>query len=268
MFGTAIGDIAGSRFEFGKEKPDKEFELFDPACVFTDDTVLTAAVCRAILENKDLTDAAALRRSFRVNLQRFAIDFPFAGYGPRFYAWADRFELFPYNSFGNGAASRISPVAWVGKTVEEVFTLSDICTGVTHSHREGLKGARAVTLAVFLARHGVSREKIRESIQKRFYLLDFTLDGIRETYVPSGTCQGTVPFALEAFLESEDFESAVRNAVSLGGDTDTLGAIAGAVAEAYYGVPEVLKEKAVTYLDRRLTAVFSEFEEKYQTRPV
>ena len=274
MYGECIGDIIGSSYEFSR-RAKEGFLLFDDSrkpC-FTDDTVLTAAICQAVLRTNDLTDAAELQSNARRYLQQFAMDFPFAGYGSRFRQWVDRFEFLPYNSYGNGAAMRISPVAWAGKTAEEVFTLSDICTGVTHNHPEGLKGARAVALAVFLARHSRKRnekkdkEKIRKSIQQRFYLLDFTLEEIKESYVPSVTCQGTVPQAIEAFLEADSFENAVRNAVMIGGDSDTIGAMAGAIAEAYYGVPAELKRKALSYLDKRLIKVFDEFEEKYQHFP-
>lgn len=275
MYGLSFGDIMGSPYEFSKKRAEKGFNLIDSSknYTFTDDSVLTAAVCWAILQTKDLTNESELRSNVRRYLQQFTIDFPFAGYGAMYQAWVERFDFLPYNSYGNGAAMRISPVAWVGKTVEEVFTLSDICTAVTHSHPEGLKGARAIALAVFLARHcergdetkdKENKEFIRQSIQQRFYLLDFSLDEIRDTYTWSSSCQGTVPQAIVAFLESNNFESAIRNAICLGGDSDTIAAMTGAIAEAYYGMPEEFKRIAKSYLDQKLISVFDAFEEKYQ----
>jgi len=274
MYGISIGDIAGSPYEFGP-KPAEGFPLFDGTKkhMYTDDSVLTAAVCDAILKTKDLENETELRSRVRMSLQQFTIDDPFRGYGSRFYTWVDRFEFMPYDSYGNGAAMRISPVAWVGKTAEEVFTLSDLCTGVTHNHPEGLKGARAVALAVFLARHcprgnrdqdRENKDRIRKSIEQRFYRLDFTMEELKASYAPSVTCMGTVPQAIAAFLESDSFESAIRNAISIGGDTDTLAAMAGAIAEAYYGVPEELKQKALSFLSPKLIRVFDAFENCYQ----
>ncbi len=258
MFGTVIGDIVGSRFEFSKKKPEKDFELFDKKCRFTDDTVLTAAVCQALMES-NILNTDELKRNVRLRLQEFGRLYPYAGYGASFMDWMDSIGL-PYNSYGNGAGMRVAPVAWMASTAEELFLLSDIVTGVTHNHPEGLKGARAIALAVFLARQGNSKEKIRQSIQQRFYLLDFSIDGIKDIYTPSVTCQGTVPQAIEAFLEADDFESAIRNAICLGGDTDTIAAMAGAIAEAYYSVPENFKKTAMTYLDDRLIRILIEFE--------
>lgn len=258
MFGTVIGDIAGSRFEFSHKKPEKGFELFDEKCRFTDDTVLTAAVCQALMESNTV-DPNELARNVRLRLQEFGRLYPYAGYGASFMEWIDSIGL-PYNSYGNGAGMRVAPVAWVASTVEEVFQLSDVVTGVTHNHPEGLKGARAIALAVFLARQGNSKEKIRQNIQRRFYSLDFTIDEIKDVYIPSVTCQGTVPQAIEAFLEADDFESAIRSAVSLGGDTDTLASMTGAIAEAYYGVPQQLKYKAASYLDEQLQSILYSFE--------
>lgn len=257
MFGTVIGDIIGSRFEFSQNKPEKDFELFNKKCRFTDDTVLTAAVCQALMESNEM-NTSELSRNVRLRLQEFGRLYPYAGYGAGFMEWIDSIGL-PYNSYGNGAGMRVAPVAWIASTMEEVFLLSDIVTGVTHNHPEGLKGARAVALAVFLARHGVDKRKIRQSIQQRFYALDFTIDEIKNNYIPNTTCQGTVPQAIEAFLEANDFENAIRKAVSIGGDTDTIASMTGAIAGAYYGIPSYMVEKAISYLDIHLNTVYSEF---------
>lgn len=262
MFGTVIGDIVGSRFEFSHKKPQKDFELFDEKCRFTDDTVLTAAVCQAIMES-NIMNSTELARNVRLRLQEFGRLYPYAGYGASFIEWIDSIGL-PYNSFGNGAGMRVAPVSWIASTMEDVFLFSDIITGITHNHPEGLKGARAISLSVFLARQGVEKEIIRRNIQQRFYLLDFTLDEIKDRYVPSITCQGTVPYAIEAFLEANSFEEAIRNAVSLGGDTDTIAAMTGAIAEAFFGIPYDLKRKAMTYLDSKLITVLMNFEQIYK----
>lgn len=274
MYGVSIGDIVGSPYEFSR-KPEEGFDLFDSSCQFrfTDDTIETAAVCHAIMQTKDLTNAGELQSNVRRYLQQFGLEYRFCGFGSLFIQWIEEFSFLPYYSYGNGGAMRISPVAWAGKTMEEVFTLSDLCAGVTHNHPEGLKGARAIALAVFLARHSKKKdirkdmEIIRQSIQQRFYILDFTIDEIKDDYCPSITCEGTVPQAIEAFLESDSFESAIRNAIIIGGDTDTIGAMTGAIAEAYYGVPAELKKKAITYLDHRIIEIFDEFEARYQQSP-
>ena len=262
MFGTVIGDIAGSRFEFSRNRAEEGFELFAPRCCYTDDTVLTAAVCLALMESEP-GDDAGLKRNVRLRLQEFGRMYPYAGYGGAFIEWIDSLGL-PYNSFGNGAGMRVAPVAWVASSVDEVLHLADIVTGVTHNHPEGLKGGRAVALSAYLARKGEKKETIRREIRQRFYPLDFTLEEIRETYQPSVTCQGSVPQAIEAFLEADSFESAVRSAIMLGGDTDTLAAMSGSMAEAYYGVPAELKRRALDYLDSRLAETLLAFEEKYQ----
>ena len=262
MFGTVIGDIAGSRFEFSRRKPEEGFELFTPRCCYTDDTVLTAAVCLALMESEP-GDDAGLKRNVRLRLQEFGRMYPYAGYGGAFIEWIDSLGL-PYNSFGNGAGMRVAPVAWVASSVDEVLRLADIVTGVTHNHPEGLKGGRAVALSAYLARKGEKKETIRREIRQRFYPLDFTLEEIRDTYQPSVTCQGSVPQAIGAFLEADSFESAVRSAIMLGGDTDTLAAMAGSMAEAYFGVPVELKGKALSYLDERLADILIDFEQKYQ----
>ena len=167
----------------------------------------------------------------------------------------------PYNSFGNGAAMRISPVGFAAKTETEACRLSEAVTGVTHNHEEGIKGAEAVSVAIYMARRGFTKGEIREKIESNYYSLDFTIDGIRDTYQFNETCQNTVPQAIEAFLESTSFEDAIRNAISLGGDSDTLAAITGAIAEAYYGVPKELKEKALAYLNDELRSIFDDWSE-------
>ena len=166
----------------------------------------------------------------------------------------------PYNSYGNGAAMRISPVGFVAHTEDEAIRLSKTVTAVTHSHDEGIKGAEATVVAIFMARQGSSKSEIREKISREYYPLNFTIDEIRPTYQFNETCQETVPQAIDCFLESDSFEDAIRTAISLGGDSDTIAAITGAIAEAYYGIPDAIQNKALSYLDDSLLPIFQEWE--------
>ena len=266
MIGAMIGDIVGSRFEGRRRNcKSKDFDLFSPWCHFTDDTVLTAAVCCALLKCKaDRSDLSELAARY---LRAFWYLYPHRGYGGYFRRWALSPDPQPYNSYGNGAAMRVSGCGWAGRTIDEVKQLAKAVTAVTHDHPEGLKGAEAAAVAVFLARSGKSMREIRDYIAKNYYSLDFTIDGIRDTYSFDVSCQGSVPQALEAFLESTGFEDAIRNAVSIGGDSDTIAAITGSVAEAYYGVPDDLREQALTFLDKRLCDILAVFERRYPFIP-
>lgn len=256
MIGAIIGDIAGSRFEFAGFK-SKDFELFDEACFFTDDTVMSLAIAKALMEAApDMEDVEKLCIE---NMQAIGQYYPDCGYGGRFYHWIYSAHPKPYDSFGNGAAMRVSAVPYAARSLEEALELSDRVTGISHNHPEGLKGARSVVEAIWLARHGKSKEEIRKAMEK-YYPMDFTLNEIRPFYRFNETSQDTVPQAIMAFLEAEDFEDAIRNAVSLGGDADTLAAITGSIAEAYFGVPEEMKNHALRFLDKRLLQVFEETE--------
>lgn len=260
MIGAIIGDIVGSRFEL-KHCRSKDFELFTDECYFSDDSVMTLAICYAFLNSKE--DHGDLGEQAAVALRLFVSKYPKRGYGYLFVKWFYSSDPKPYNSFGNGAAMRVSACGYVGNSIDEVKALSKAVTEVTHNHPEGIKGAEAVAVAIFLARTGKSIDEIRAYIVNNYYPLDFTIDGIRETYKVDKTCQGSVPQSLEAFLEAKDFEDAIRNAVSLNGDTDTMAAIAGSVAEAYYGVPDEIRKRAVGFLDNRLKRVLDEFERLY-----
>lgn len=257
MLGAIVGDIVGSRFEFNNYKA-KSFELFTKDCFATDDTIMTLAVCTALDQCKP--DYSDLEKQTIAWMQAIGRMYPNAGYGGRFGWWLETLEPKPYNSWGNGSAMRVSPVAYIAHSLEEVKELSYKVTCVTHNHPEGLKGAEATAVATYMALHGATKEQIREVMTKDYYQLDFTLDKIRPTYKFNESCQYTVPQALEAFFEATDFEDAIRNAISIGGDSDTLGAITGAVAGAYYGVPEEIAEKALEYLDRTEKAILLKFE--------
>ncbi len=195
-------------------------------------------------------------------MQEIGRKYPNCGFGGMFRKWMFSDDPEPYNSFGNGAAMRVSPCGFIAGTEEEAILLSRKVTEVTHNHPEGLKGAEAVSVAIFMARNGAVKNEIKERIEKDYYDLNFTLDSIRGDYQFNETCQRTVPQAIVAFLESASFEDAIRGAVSLGGDSDTLAAITGSIAEAFYGVPSDLKSMALTYLDRELLDIYEEWENK------
>lgn len=255
MIGAIIGDIVGSRYEFNNHR-SKEFELFDNHCFFTDDTVMTLAVAAAL--KRCGGDYGGLSSLTVKSMQDIGRHYPSCGYGGKFGRWMYSDNPAPYNSFGNGAAMRVSPVGMAAKDISEAKALSYAVTSVTHNHPEGIKGAESVAVAIVLARGGRTKEEIKKYIEENYYAIDFTLDGIRKIYRFNETCQDTVPQAFEAFFESEDFEDAIRNAISVGGDSDTLAAITGGVAEAYYGVPKALEEKALSYLDERLLKIYED----------
>lgn len=254
MLGAIAGDIIGSVYEADNLK-STDFPLFHRACRYTDDTVLTVAVADAILEDGD----------YETNLKHYAHLYPNAGYGMHFMVWARRDRKGPYNSWGNGAAMRVSPVGFAFETLDEVLAEAERTAAVTHNHPEGIKGAQSTAAAVFLARTGHDREAIRKYITETFgYNLDTPLDVIRPQYRFDISCQGTVPVAFRAFLESTDYEDAVRKAISVGGDSDTIACITGGIAQAFYGgVPDAIAEQALDLLDARLREVTLEFRRVY-----
>ncbi len=270
MIGAIIGDIVGSRFEFNNHR-SKDFELFTDECEATDDSIMTLAVAKAIMETekkmKPLLSQRENNHEYNLLLESMAIKYmqeigrkyPYCGYGGMFRHWVFSDNPKPYNSYGNGAAMRISPVGFFDVTEYELRELSKIVTAVTHNHEEGIKGAEAVALSIFMAKRGATKEEIRNEINENYYGLDFTIDEIRDTYRFNETCQRTVPQAIVAFLESSSFEDAIRTAISVGGDSDTLAAITGSIAEAYYGVPEEIEKKVLTYLDDELRLIYYEW---------
>ena len=260
MIGAIIGDIVGSRFEWDNNK-SKKFTFLHESCFPTDDSFMTLAIGAAILRSKpDFTD---LSEQAVYWMQEIGRAYPDGCYGGRFAGWLLEDNPQPYNSFGNGSAMRVSAVGYVGDSEDEVKKLSHAVTAVTHNHPEGLKGAEATAMAIYLARTGSKKEDIRRYIRRNYYDLNFTLDDIWEDYLFNETCQETVPQALQSFFESNDFEDAVRNAISIGGDSDTLAAITGSVAAAYYGVPNEIRNKALTYLDKFHLTILREFEKRY-----
>lgn len=264
MTGAIIGDIVGSRFEFNNRK-SKDFTLFTPQCFFTDDTVMTLAVAKTLNKYESITDYDDFRQTLIKSMHEVGIHYPDCGYGGRFYSWIMNRKTKPYNSYGNGSAMRVSPVGWYAKSLEEAEKLAKATAEVTHSHPEGIKGAVSVAGAIYLARTGATMAEIKEYVS-RFYSIDFTLDEIRPTYGFYETCQKSVPQAFEAFFESVSFEDAIRNAISIGGDSDTIAAITGSVAEAFYGIENSLKETAVSYLDERLLKIYLDFNYKTEVK--
>ena len=261
MYGAIIGDIAGSTFERQNVKT-KDFPLFPEGSRFTDDTVMTVAVAAALLRHK--RDGADLSSALVEEMQGFGRKYAGAGYGGMFINWLFSDDPQPYNSFGNGSAMRVSPCGLIAETLEEALMLAKASAEVTHNHPEGIKGAQAAAAAVFLAKQGAGKAEIRAYITENYYSLDFTLDQIRPSYRFDVTCQGSVPQAIQAFLESESYEDTIRNAISIGGDSDTIAAIAGGIAWAYYGrngvQPDMQRMKESIFLPEDLQAVVEEFE--------
>ena len=257
MIGAIIGDIVGSRFEWDNCR-SKDFELFAPECFPTDDSIMTLAVGKALMRSRpDWSDLSA--QAVRC-MQEVGRPYPDCGYGGRFWGWIYDESPAPYGSFGNGAAMRVSACGFAARSREEAKALSRAVTEVTHNHPEGIRGAEATAVAIYLARTGSSREEICGVIDREYYPLDFTLDEIRDSYAFNESCQGTVPQAMVAFRESTGFEDAIRNAISIGGDSDTLAAITGGIAEACYGVPQALRQRATAYLDDRLRELLEQCE--------
>lgn len=261
MLGGIIGDIVGSIYEFHNIKT-KEFPLFSERSGYTDDSILSIATAQWILEGGSKSDSGSYYFRYAFNYPH-----PKGGYGSGFVRWVQRAEdgdFSPYNSCGNGSAMRVGPVGWAFNTREEVLAASQYSAESTHNHPEGIKGAQATALCILMARQGASKDDIRKNIEAEFgYDLDFTCDGIRDNYGWGATCQTTVPQAIVAFLDGVDFEDSIRNAISIGGDSDTLACITGSIAEAYYGIPEDLYDKGMEYLNQHFKNVVKTFEDKY-----
>ncbi len=254
MIGAIAGDIIGSVYEWHNIKTT-EFQWIDPKSIFTDDSVLTIALADSILSDTP----------YETLLKDYYRRYPHAGYGGMFHQWARSIESKPYNSFGNGAAMRISPVGFAYSTLDSVMAKAEEFTAITHNHPEGIRGAKATAAAIFLARTGNGKDQIRDFIQMRFgYDLSRRLDDIRPLYTFNETCQGTVPEAIIAFLESTSYENAIRLAISLGGDSDTLACITGGIAQAFYGgAPVEIERMVYQKLDQPLADVTRRFMNKY-----
>lgn len=257
MYGAILGDIIGSPFEFDMGGKTKDFPLFCAQSTFTDDTVMTLAVAEAFL------NAPADREYLIRTLQRYGHAYPDAGYGLRFSRWLESDDPQPYGSFGNGSAMRVSSVAWLFDDEETVRAMARLSAEVTHNHPEGIKGAEATAVAIYMARTGSTKEQIKACMEETFgYDLSRSCDQIRPGYHHVESCQETVPEAITAFLEGDSFENVIRTAVSLGGDCDTLTCIAGSIAEGYYGVSAALKGQCRNHLPQPLLTVLDRFDNR------
>ena len=260
MYGAILGDIIGAPYEFDRGSKTKDFPLFSRYSEFTDDTVMTIAVAEALLNTAGQAEDTIRAELIRC-MQVWGRRYPDAGYGARFSGWLTARDPRPYGSYGNGSAMRVSAAGWIGGTLEEVRRLARLSAEVTHNHPEGIKGAESVASAIFMARTGSSKQEISGYVSSCFhYDLSRTCDEIRPSYRHVESCQETVPQAFAAFLEGTDFEDVIRTAVSLGGDCDTLTCIAGSMAEAFYGVPDELKQACRERLAPDLLAVLDRFE--------
>lgn len=262
MIGAILGDIIGSLYEFDRGNKSKDFPLFSEKSTYTDDTVMTLAVCMAFLDAQPDASDDCILQILANRMRQFGKMYPNAGYGGMFRRWLRNPDCKAYNSFGNGSAMRVSSVAWLYNDIDAVRHAARLSAVITHNHPEGIKGAEATAAAIFLARTGCSKAEIKEYIEHEFgYALNRTCDEIRPNYHHTETCMETVPEAITAFLEGNSFEDVIRTAVSLGGDCDTLTAIAGSIAEGFYGIPDELKEECYNRLPEPLLKVLKAFEE-------
>ena len=260
MYGAILGDMIGAPYEFDRGNKTKHFPLFCKYSQFTDDSVMTIAVAEALLDCRFREDDA-IRAGLAASMRKWGRKYPDAGYGGRFRHWLSAKDPEPYGSYGNGSAMRVSSAGWLFETLEETRHMARLTAEVTHNHPEGIKGAEATASAVYLARTGHSKDEIKEYIAKEFgYELSRTCDQIRPMYYHNESCQKTVPEAITAFLEGTDFEDVIRTAVSLGGDCDTLTCIAGSIAEAFYGVPEPLKDECRSRLPKDMLDILGRFD--------
>lgn len=256
MIGAVIGDIIGSRLEKNNIK-SKDFELFTKNSKYTDDTVLTIAIADCILNSKD----------YEKTVKKYGRNYPFAGYGGTFKKWLAGTIRGPYNSWGNGSAMRVSPIGFAFDNEIKILEEAKKSAEITHNHEEGIKGAQAIAMSVFLGRKNKTKEEIKEYVENKFgYDLNRTLDEIRPNYEFDVSCQGSVPESIIAFLESDNFEDAIRNAISIGGDSDTIASMTGAISEAFYkSIPKELIEKTNELIPEEFKRIIQEFKKEYST---
>ena len=263
MYGAILGDIIGSRFEFDRGGWTKDFELFTPECEFTDDTVMTIAVAEALLAAGVNADTGEIEKACIDSMQKWGRKYPNAGYGSRFIGWLYDDDPKPYDSWGNGSAMRVAAAGWLYSSVERTRSVARATANVSHNHPEGLKGAECTAVVIYMARNGATKEEIREYVDTEFgYNLSRGVDELRSLHKHDESCMDALPKALVSFFEGDSFEDVIRNAVSLGGDTDTIAAIAGAKAEGMYGVPDDLRKKCLEYLPDEMKQVITDFADK------
>lgn len=261
MIGAILGDMIGAPYEFDRSPKTKDFPLFSKGTQFTDDSVMTIAVAEALMDTMGKSDEEVYNALIS-SMRKWGHKYPNAGYGGMFYEWLHSENPKPYGSFGNGSAMRVSSAGWLYDSLEKTRHYARLTAEVTHNHPEGIKGAVCIASAIFMARNGSTKEEIKQYIvQESGYDLSRTCDEIRPDYYHIETCQKTVPEAVTAFLEGNDFEDVIRTAVSLGGDCDTLTCIATSIAEAFYGVPAYLQEECKARLTEEMVAVTERFEQ-------
>lgn len=260
MLGAILGDIIGSRFEFDRGGKTKDFELLTYGCEFTDDSVMTVAIADALSKTDLLLDEKSLEKSLIKHMQYWGSKYPYAGYGGRFIHWLAAKDPKPYGSYGNGSAMRVSSIGYLFDDLKTTRKVARITAQISHNHVEGIKGAECTAAVIFLGRTGHSKQEIKEYVDKEFaYDYSETLEQMRNRHEHVETCMDSLPKALRSFFDGNSYEDVVRNAVSLGGDTDTLGAIAGAMAEGYFGIPEELKIKVLDYIPDDFKEVIKRF---------
>ena len=263
LLGAIIGDVVGSRFELNNNKYGKDFDFFNKYCRFTDDTVMTLAVAKAFLNTNSINDN--FEKNVIDSMVEVGTKYPKCGYGPSFYRWlvSDKHE--PYKSFGNGSAMRISPVGVISKNINEIKTNTSIITNVSHNHPDSINGSEAVAVSIYMSLKGNTKDEIKNYIEENYFKVDDLKNNemsIKDFHI---NCVETVKQALSCFLNSNDFEDAIRNAISLGGDSDTLASITGGIAAAYYGIPEDICNEVFNYLDDYLIKIHNDFYNKYES---
>lgn len=262
MYGAILGDIIGSRFEFDRGPWTKDFELLTDECSWTDDSVMTIAVMEALMNAGKDAPVEAIRKECVKSMQDWGNRYPHAGYGLRFISWLHSENPEPYNSWGNGSGMRVSGAGWLYDTLERTREVARATAEVTHNHPEGIKGAECTAAVMFLSRTGAAKEAIKEYVVKEFgYDLSKTVDELRPLHHHDESCMDSLPKALIAFFEGESYEDVVKNAVSLGGDTDTIAAIAGAMADAMYGVPVGILAEGLPYLEKDMADTCGKFQD-------
>ena len=265
MLGAIIGDITGSRFEFDRGGKTKDFELFTNEDGFTDDTVMTIAVADGLMKAGLDSDEDTVKEYLVKSMQKWGRRYPYAGYGAKFIHWVFSDNPEPYNSYGNGSAMRVSSVGWLYPTLERTLEVARWSAEVSHNHIEGIKGAECTAAVIYLGRTGKSKDKIKEYVLSHYdYDLSESLEELRNRHEHVETCMDSLPKALVSFFEGDSYEDVIRNAISLGGDTDTLGAIAGAMAEGYYGIPETIKYECYGYITEDMMEVIDDFYKEFK----
>lgn len=260
MLGAVLGDIIGSRFEFDRGGKRKDFTLFTKADSFTDDSVMTVAVAAGLMKSGIMADERTIKDCLIRSMQKWGQRYPYAGYGSRFIHWVNAKDPQPYGSFGNGSAMRVSAVGWLYPTLARTLEVARFSAEISHDHPEGIKGAECTAAVIFLSRTGNDKQAIRDYVLDHYdYDLSESLEQLRQRHRHVETCMDSLPKALVSFFAGVSYEDVIRNAVSLGGDTDTLAAIAGAMAEAYYGIPREIRKEGYPFIPADMQKVIEKF---------